>query len=194
MGYQVVCRVREVEPGGGLEFTWSVGGSAFPPYCLRDDLATDFQDNAREARDRLFELVQLHLGPAGSRDQMEVRRCCRRMAEAGHNLYNLIFARAAKPEGEAPKVRRWLREITEGHEVQSLEIVSESRPWFAPWNVVYDDDPDRAFPDLATGEASAELPADALLPFWGLRYNLCGGIPVEPLRRKRLPSPRTSCW
>ena len=31
-------------------------------------------------------------------------------------------------------------------------------------------------------------PAPAFAPFWGMRYNICGGQPVDPLRRMPLPT------
>ena len=45
MAHQVVCRTRVDEPGRALEFTWSVGSSAFPTYALRDDLVEQFREN-----------------------------------------------------------------------------------------------------------------------------------------------------
>jgi CHAT domain len=190
MAHQVVCRTRVDEPGRALEFTWSVGSSAFPTYNLRDDLVEQFRESAQEARDRLFDLVSLYQPAAADRDLPGIRRCCLKLAESGRNLYNLIFAPEAQPKGVTGTVRRWLREVTETDGVQSLEVVSEGQPWFAPWNVVYDADPDEDL--LLGGDARADgggdVPAAALRPFWGLRYNLCGGLPVEPLRRRRLPS------
>ncbi len=191
MAHQIVCRTRVDEPGTALEFTWSVGSSAFPTYTLRDDLVEQFRENTKEARDRLFDLVSLYQPAAADRDLPALRRCCLELAGAGRNLYNLIFAPEAQPKGVTKTVRRWLREVTDTDGVQSLEVVSEGRPWFAPWNVVYDADPDEGLFLNAEPRAhgGGDLPAAALRPFWGLRYNLCGGLPVEPLRRKRLPSP-----
>ncbi len=190
MPHQVVCRIRVDEPGRVLEFTWSVGSSAFPPYVLRDDLVEQFRSNAQEARDRLYDLVSLYQPAATDRDYPALRRCCMDLAQAGHNLYNLIFAPEAQPAGVTRTIRRWLTEVTNTEGVQSLEIVSEGQPWFAPWNVVYDADPDEAL--FLTGETLSDAEdgnfAVALRAFWGLRYNLCAGLPVEPLRRKRLPS------
>jgi tetratricopeptide (TPR) repeat protein len=190
MAHQVVCRTRVDEPGRALEFTWSVGSSAFPTYALRDDLVEQFRDNTRVARDRLFDLVSLYQPAAADRDLPVLRRCCLDLAAAGRNLYSLIFAPEAQPQGVTKTVRRWLRGVTDSDEVQSLEIVSEGQPWFAPWNVVYDADPDEDL--FLTGDPKSDggvdLPAAVLRPFWGLRYNLCGGLPVEPLRRNRLPS------
>jgi hypothetical protein len=191
MAHQVVCRTRVDEPGRALEFTWSVGSSAFPTYTLRDDLVEQFRENTQEARDRLFDLVSLYQPAAADHELPAIRQCCLELAGSGRNLYNLIFAPEAQPKGVTATVRRWLREVTQTDGVQSLEVVSEGQPWFAPWNVVYDADPDD---DLFLGgdaqaDEGVDLPAAALRPFWGLRYNLCGGLPVEPLRRRRLPSP-----
>ncbi len=68
MAHQVVCRTRVDEPGRTLEFTWSVGSSAFPTYALRDDLVEQFRENTKEARDRLFDLVSLYQLAAADRD------------------------------------------------------------------------------------------------------------------------------
>ena len=191
MSHQIVCRICVDKPGRALEFTWSVGSSAFPPYVLRDDLVEQFRTDAQEARDRLFDLVSLYQPAAADRDRPTLRRCCLDLAQSGRNLYNLIFAPEAQPKGVTGTVRRWLREVTDTDGVQSLEVVSEGQPWFAPWNVVYDADPDEDLFLTADPQADCgvDLPAAALRPFWGLRYNLCGGLPVEPLRRRRLPSP-----
>ena len=191
MAHQVVCRTRVDEPGRALEFTWSVGSSAFPTYALRDDLTEQFRENTKAARDRLFDLVSLYQPAAADRDLPALRRCCLDLAGAGRNLYNLIFAPEAQPKGVTKTVRRWLREVTDTDGVQSLEVVSEGQPWFAPWNIVYDANPDEDLFLNADPQADGgiDLPAAALRPFWGLCYNLCGGLPVEPLRRRRLPSP-----
>ena len=74
-------------------------------------------------------------------------------------------------------VRRWLREVTDTDGVQSLEVVSEGQPWFAPWNVVYDADPDedlflKADPNADGG---VDLPAAALAAVLGTA--------LQPLRR-----------
>ena len=191
MAHQIVCRIRVDEPGRALEFTWSVGSSAFPTYALRDDLTEQFRENTKEAHDRLFDLVSLYQPTAADRDLPALRGCCLDLAGAGRNLYNLIFAPEAQPKGVTKTVRRWLREVTDTDGVQSLEVVSEGQPWFAPWNIVYDANPDEDLFLTADPQADGgvDLPAAALRPFWGLRYNLCGGLPVEPLRRRRLPSP-----
>ena len=125
MAHQVVCRTRVDEPGRALEFTWSVGSSAFPTYALRDDLIEQFRENTKEARDRLFDLVSLYQPAAADRDLPALRRCCLDLAGAGRNLYNLIFAPEAQPKGATGTVRRWLREVTDTDGVQSLEVVSE---------------------------------------------------------------------
>src|SRR5262249_40539572 len=101
------------------------------------------------------------------------------------------FAPEAQPGGVTKTVRRWLRETTDNEGIQSLEVVSESQPWFVPWNVVYGVDPDEEL--FLSGDPKADgggdLPGAALRPFWGLRYHLGGARRVEPLRRNRFPSP-----
>src|SRR5262249_37335546 len=73
--------------------------------------------------------------------------------------------------------------------VRSLEMVSDGQPWFCPWNVIYDEDPDQKPLFREDPPDGRDIDSDALRPFWGLRYNLSGGLPVDPLRRKRLKNP-----
>jgi hypothetical protein len=124
MAHQVVCRIGVDEPAQALELTWSVGSSAFPPYVLRESLVGQFRTNAQAARDRLFDLVMLHQPAAADRDQTRLRRCCLELAQAGHNLYNLIFAPEATPKGETKIVRRWFRDVTDTDGVRSRRV-----PW-----------------------------------------------------------------
>src|SRR5262249_16850335 len=79
-------------------------------------------------------------------------------------------------------VAGWLKDVTGSGQVDSLEVVCDGQPWFVPWNLVYDEEPDEsAFADGDGGLTGFE-------PFWGMRYNLCGGQPVDPLRRMPLPA------
>jgi len=189
VGHQIVCRVRFDEPGAGLDFTWSVGSSSFPAYSLRGDQVEQFRENVAEVRAVLFDLVNLYIPPAADRDRPAIRACARQLAGGGHDLYNLIFAQATLPVGIAPTVRRWLREVTRDDGVRSLEVVSDGQPWFCPWNLIYDEDPDLAQFLREDPPDGRDIDPDALRPFWGLRYNLSGGLPVDPLRRKRLKNP-----
>ena len=176
MAHQIVCRIHVNEPGRVLEFTWSVGSSAFPPYVLRDDLVEQFRNNAQAARDRLYDLVSLYVPAVTDRDLPALRRCCLDLAQAGRNLYNLIFAPKAQPKGGPRTVRRWLREVTDTDGVQSLEVVSEGQPWFAPWNVVYDADLDEDL--FLNAEPQADGGATSLPP----RAAVLGAA-LQPLRR-----------
>ena len=63
------------------------------------------------------------------------------LAECGHNLYNQVFDRAARDGERVEQISTWLRDITETGQVESLEIVCDGQPWFAPWNLVYDERP-----------------------------------------------------
>jgi hypothetical protein len=189
MANQVVCRIRADENASELEFIWTVGSSAFAPYTLKGNLFKIFSEQAREVRCRLRDLVLAEMNGDPERRRAETRGAAFELARAGSDLCDRIFEPASSPSQVAPRVRGWLRDITRAGEVESVEIVSAGQPWFVPWNLVYDTNPDEdAF--IRDGGASAPVVApDQLRPFWGLQYNLCGGLPVEPLRRRPLPSP-----
>ena len=185
MGRKIVCRVRWNEDEKALEFNWTEGAAAFRPYALRGELVGDFRENARLARERLRDLVILHAPAESDRSPDEIAAACTELAKVGHDLYNQIFDPAIE---HAADVGRWLQELIQESEVESLEVVNDGEPWMVPWNVVYDGDPDDQPFTIGDGEDALA----AFEPFWGMRYNLCGGLPVDPLRRMALPRARTS--
>ena len=176
----IVCRVRLDDAARVLDFTWSEGSASFKPYALCGEQVDDFRANVRAARDSLFELVRHHEQPLENRDASEYERACFALAECGHNLYNQIFDRSAQGGERVGEICTWLRDITTTGQVESLEIVCDGQPWFAPWTLVFDEQPDEASFRGASALA-------AFAPFWGMRYNICGGQPVDPLRRMPLP-------
>ena len=178
---RIVCRVRVDDTAKVVEFTWSEGSASFKPYALYGEQVDDFRANVQAARDSLFALVRHHERRIEDRDLPEYERACHELAECGHNLYNQVFDRAARDGEHVEEISTWLRDITETGQVESLEIVCDGQPWFAPWNLVYDEQPDEAAFRGAGGLA-------AFAPFWGMRYNICGGQPVDPLRRMPLPT------
>ena len=129
----------------------------------------------QEARDRLCDLVSFYQPAAADRDLPALRLCCLDLARAGRNLYNLILAPEALPKDVTRTVRRRFREVTDGDGVQSLEVVSEGQPWFAPWNVVYDTDPDE---DLFL---RADPKADGGVDLPRRRFAALLGPPLQPL-------------
>jgi WD40 repeat protein/tetratricopeptide (TPR) repeat protein len=176
---KIVCRVRVDETAKSVEFTWSEGSASFKPYALEGEQVADFRANVRAARDRLFGLVKHHEQPLDQRDPASYRLACLDLARAGRDLYNQIFDAAARDGEHVGTIADWLRDLTMSGHVESLELVCEGQPWFAPWNLVYDSEPDDdAFDGGPPGFA----------PFWGMRYNICGGQPVDPLRRMPLPA------
>ena len=178
-GKKIVCRVRVDDQAKAVEFTWSEGSASFKPYALEGDQLADFRANVQVARERLLDLVLQYQRPVAERDAKVFRQASLNLALAGRDLHNLIFDPAARDGGGIVDIARWLAELTESGEVDSLEVVCDGQSWFAPWNLVYDKDPEEsAFHD---GMAGYE-------PFWGMRYNLCGGQPVDPLRRMPLPN------
>jgi len=180
---KIVCRVRVDDQAKAVEFTWSEGSAAFKPYALVDDQVADFRANVRSARERLFALVQHFERPLAERDPSALEPACLELARSGHNLYNQIFDPAARDGEHVDGIAGWLRDVTGSGQVESLEVVCDGQPWFAPWNLIYDKEPD----ELAfNGNGDGGLAG--FEPFWGLRYNVCGGQAVDPLRRMPLPA------
>jgi hypothetical protein len=192
---RIVCRLHVNEQAQSVEFTWSEGSASFKPYALFGLQVTHFRENIREARARLLSLVEHHAQPRDRRDPVACRpacfvRCvpiaCRRacfeLAQVGHNLYNQVFCRAARDGEHVEEIAEWLREATRSHQVESMEFVCDGQPWFAPWNVIYDEEPEESAFEMGDGGRKW------LEPFWGIRYNVCGGQAVNPLRRMPLPA------
>ena len=177
---RIVCRVRVDDSAKVVEFTWSEGSASFKPYALCGRQVDDFSDHVLAARKSLFTLVEHFEQPREKRNPTEYEGACLELAERGHDLYKLVFDSAPGDRERVVLIEEWLRKITATGQVESLEIVCDGQPWFAPWNLIYDEPPDEA---AFRGEASDS----ALAPFWGMRYNICGGQPVDPLRRMPLP-------
>ncbi len=180
---KIVCRVRFDEQAKTVEFTWSEGSASFKPYALEGEQVADFRANVKSVRDRLFSLVKHHGQPLEERDPALYGQTCLELALAGHDLYNQIFDPAARDGESVDTIAGWLRDVTNLGDVESLEVVCDDQPWFAPWNLIYDKEPDESAFD---GDAQASQAGFA--PFWGMRYNVCGGQPVDPLRRMPLPT------
>ena len=165
----VVCLVN-VEPERAT-FTWAEGPASFEPYQLEGLDFLDFKDFAENTREKLSNLVKDYL-----LSPENVPQASYELAEAGYELYQQIFNPGVDDAPRAKRVRSWLESLREHHALDTLEIVVES-PWSMPWNVVYDEQPDK----------EAFLSNDDNLsrwkPFWGIRYNLTGGRKVNPLRR-----------
>ena len=177
---RIVCRVRVDHTARLVEFIWSEGSASFKPYSLCGEQVDDFRANVHAARQSLFALVRHHERPREDRDLPEYEHACAELAECGYNLYKQVFDPAARDGERVEEIAIWLRGITETGQVESLEIVCDGEPWFAPWNLIYDEQPDAAAFRGATA-------LEAFAPFWGMRYNICGGKPVDPLQRMPLP-------
>ena len=168
----VVCLIK-VE-AGKAEFTWTEGPASFEPYTLEGIGYKTFEEIAKEARKKLANLVDNHF-----HKDPQTAKSAYALASTGYELYQALFRPGAQGVDKANKVRKWLEELAEQDEVDTLEIVVD-KVWSLPWNVVYDRPPDKtAF--LSNDESSKRWK-----PFWGLRYNLAGGHKVDPLRRKPL--------
>ena len=152
-------------------FTWSDGPASFQPYRLDGQVFLDFKEAAEEAREKLSELVKDYLYNANN-----VPAAAFAMAESGYELYEQIFDPGAGQARTAREARNWLESLRATKDVDTLEIVVEC-PWAMPWNIVYDQPPDKeAF--LSENQGTSHWK-----PFWGVRYNLTGGRKVSPLRR-----------
>jgi tetratricopeptide (TPR) repeat protein len=182
MSCNVVCRVkaRGQVSRPVVEFVWCEGSASFPPIVLDPPETATFNENARDARQKLFAMVSLHVPPEDQRDAAAIQQACFDLATAGRYLYNQLLP-THDPTGA--DVRQWLEDLTRSQRVASLEIVCDGEPWCAPWNIVYDEDPD----DGRFGDTSAGLD-QRFGPFWGIRHALCGSLPVSPLRRNPLPA------
>ena len=166
---RVVC-LMNVE-ADRASFTWSEGPASFEPYKLEGMSYQEFKEIAETVRERLADLVKDYLF-----DQQNMHKSAFALAEAGHELYEVIFQPDAEQARAAKQVRKWLEKLAGEQQVHTLEVVVES-PWSLPWNVIYDEEPDKAA--FLSGDDSPER----WKPFWGLRYNLAGGRKVDPLRR-----------
>jgi formylglycine-generating enzyme required for sulfatase activity len=168
----VVCLLK-VEQDRAI-FTWSEGPASFQPYTLDGMVYKKFQKVASKTREKLANLVKDYLDAPSAMPQSALE-----LAEAGYELYQTLFKPGADQARPATQVRQWLEKLAQQHEVDTLEIVVES-PWSLPWNIVYDQPPDKAA--FLVNDDTPER----WQPFWGLRYNLAGGRKVDPLRRMPL--------
>ena len=150
------------------------------PTALEGDQVADFRANVRAAATASSGWCKHHEQPLDERDPASYQQSCLELAQTGHDLYNQVFDRAARDGEHIDEIAGWLRDLTSSGQVESLEVVCDGQPWFAPWNLVYDEEPEDSAFDGAAWRAFA--------PFWGMRYNICGGQPVDPLRRMPLPT------
>jgi hypothetical protein len=136
------CQVHVDPSAKQAAFTWSEGPASFQPYQITGTRFMLFQKLAKEARERLTDLVKeyLNAGREGGHPTTDpcVRKSCFRLAETGHKLYQQVFA----PDG-AREVQEWLEELRDQGQVESLELVLDG-PRFVAWNVLYDREPDEA--------------------------------------------------
>ena len=70
-------------------FTWSEGPASFPPYALDGMLFREFKELAKEARERLADLVSDYL-----HDQERLPLAAYQLAVAGHEYTNQYLMRA----------------------------------------------------------------------------------------------------
>ena len=178
MQHHLICRVKLFEEGKNerLEFTWSCGRASFEAIVLDRYKVEEFREGSKSARELLNRLVSLHVPAEADRNAVNIRSTGKQLADAGFGLYSLMLP----PSGPSADARKWFEGLSRTNSVAGIEVVCDGAPWFAPWNTVYGDDPDSRF-DTATDLAAFE-------PFWGIRYNLASGLPVNPLRNHPLPA------
>ena len=187
---QVVCQVV-VEPNQ-INFKWSAGAGEFKPYALVGAPLRDFRRQAQSCRKHLKQIVEDHLAwyKASSNDdkrtwEQSLRKSSWALAQAGNKLYDRLFLPDPNNNLEvAKKIRRWLEELRDGHQVTALELVLDGNPSI-PWTVLYDQEV-----SPATEQAFLTGPLEDLArwrPFWGIRYNLAAGPRVDPLRSRSAP-------
>jgi WD40 repeat protein len=185
----VVCLVQATPEQ--VCFTWSQGPDAFPTYRLTGQYLHDFLKQIEEARASLTRLVTLYLAyleqPSTPSVEQELFDECYRLAVSGHELHALVFNPDENPE-VAQDVRVWLKGLHGQGTLNTLEMVTEGvlagpgSLFSVPWNLLYDDEPDRDVFLSGAGDG-------CWAPFWGVRYNLAGGQRVNPLRRLPLTNP-----
>ena len=162
----VVCLMNVEEKRA--TFTWSEGPAAFEPYTLDGMDYTQFQKSAESARGKLADLIKDYLYA-----EENVPQATYDLARAGWKLHESLFCPGSR---EAKQVRKWLEKLAQEQAVDTVEVVVDS-PWSLPWNVIYDRKPNK---EDFLGD---EVAPDRWRPFWGLKYNMCGGRKVDPLRR-----------
>jgi hypothetical protein len=88
MACSLVCRVkvRGQIPRRELEFVWFEGSASFPPIILDPAETAAFSGNIRDAREKLFGLVSLHVPAAIRRDDGAIRHACYELALVGRYL------------------------------------------------------------------------------------------------------------
>ena len=177
---RIVCRVRVDDTAKVVEFTWSEGSASFKPYALYGEQVDDFRANVQSAATRCShwcaitnDVSRIATFPSTS--------ACHELAECGHNLYNQMFDRAARDGEHVEKISTWLPRHHRdrpgrqpGDRLRRPALVRPLEP--------------RLRRAARRGSVSRRRRPAAFAPFWGMRYNICGGQPVDPLRRMPLPT------
>src|SRR5262245_25907384 len=113
-----------------ITFTWAEGPASFEPYSITGMRFHGFSRLAHKAREKLAQLV-VDYRNNGLRTSLTIRERCYELADIGYRLYVQIFPNSGE-------VQEWLQST----QVDSLEMVLDG-PRFVPWNVVYDQEPNR---------------------------------------------------
>ena len=180
---KIVCRVRVDDTAKVVEFTWSEGSASFKPYCPGG------RAGRRLPRQRPGgPQLPLRAGPAP--------RAAARAARPG-----LLPAGVPRP-GARPGTTCTTRSSTRPPATASTSIRSPAGSVTSPvpdrsraWRSSATASPGSPPGTSSTMRSPTSPPSTAtarglrgFAPFWGMRYNLCGGQPVDPLRRMPLPT------
>src|SRR5262249_32305157 len=100
----------------------------FEPHPLTRLQLDEFKKAIRPARERLADLVQLHLDPAPPE---QLRQAGHDFAVAGHPLYQPVFAPPAQQLPRAAAVRDWLADLQrisiEADTLESVAILADGQ-------------------------------------------------------------------
>ncbi len=175
----IVCEitVQDGTKGEELEVRWREDGGAFRPYTLNGQDTRLFRKEAAEARRLLRNLSSLH---ANGADPKQITACVQEIAEAGGDLFGRLFS--STPRTDAEEIKRWLQtQPSDPPPILEISFADESRPFFVPWNIIYEGDVEATFADPKGADR------ENFRGFWGIRYTLTGGLQASPLRRRPLP-------
>jgi hypothetical protein len=198
----VVCQVirtDDLQSKGLIELRWSQKGGFFRPYAVDAGNLKSMIDKVRKA---IGDIVNEHLSDDLLDPQYKLEHLpplCAQLASDGAGLHTALFSTDDAGRPTANIVKKWLGELTAAGQIETLEILIEDAcadskfgPLAAiPWNLVYDET--RTHKQLTEAfRANLDKPAaggEAWLPFWGVRYDLCCGRNVNPLKRDALITP-----
>ena len=125
---RVVCRVHRSDEQQQTSLTWSEGPDEFPKYHLDGQLYREMQQTARKVREQLGHVVKDYVDDNTPDDAR--RNTAYKLAAVGFDLYEKLFWSVPEDQTQADDVRRWLTQLRDRDEVESLEWSSTARGRF----------------------------------------------------------------